>query len=234
MPSRIYLIPTVLAENTANDVLPLQVIDAIRHLDVFLVENLRTARRFISSLKLGKVIDELTLYEVTKDTTAKEIEDILKKCTGLEIGIISEAGCPGIADPGAEVVKIAHKRSIPVIPLVGPSSILLALMASGFSGQSFVFHGYLPIEKDGRQKALKQMELDAIKKRQTQLFMETPYRNQSLFDDVLKTLQPNTLVSVAAEITGAEQFIATKTVAEWKKQIPVLHKRPVIFGIFTN
>ncbi len=231
---RIYLIPTVLAEETASQVLPPQVIEMIQKLDTFMVENVRTTRRFISSLKLGKVIDDLKFYDLTKDTPKADILKYFKEIKAEEAGIISEAGCPGIADPGAEAVKIAHEQGIEVIPLVGPSSILLALMASGFSGQSFVFHGYLPIEKQERIKAIRQMEADAAKKHQTQLFMETPYRNPALLEDLLQNAKGNTKLSIAADITAPNQLLRTLTINDWKKQKPDINKKPAIFGLFTE
>lgn len=224
----IFLIPTVLAPETQDRVLSPQIIEVVKHLDVFFVEDLRTARRFISSLKLGKIIDELTFYELNKDTPQDQTLAQLKKLKG-DAGIISEAGCPGIADPGAVAVGFAHQLGYKVRPLVGPSSILLALMASGFNGQSFTFHGYLPIEKAAKVKALKSLEQTAKSKNQTQIFMETPYRNNSLLEDVLQNLNPETLLCIAANITADDELIKTLPVKEWKKQKPDLHKKPTIF-----
>jgi 16S rRNA (cytidine1402-2'-O)-methyltransferase len=226
----LYLIPCPLAEDTNDTVLSPSIKEAILELDVFFVENIRTARRFISSLRLGKVIDNLTFFELTKDTPEEETRKQLLHLQK-DAGIISEAGCPGVADPGAIAVKIAHQLSIQVVPLVGPSSILLALMASGMSGQSFVFHGYLPIDKALRKKNIQQLERDAHAKLQTQIFMETPFRNNQLMDAVLETCQADTMLSVASNITAADEFMKTLPVKEWRKKKPDLHKKPTIFII---
>ena len=226
----LYLIPTVLAEGTSDNVLSPQIKDVIANVDVFVVENIRTARRFISSLKLGKVIDNITFFELTKDTPRGETRDQIKSLTQ-NAGIISEAGCPGVADPGSVAVDFAHQVGIRVVPLVGPSSILLALMASGMSGQSFVFHGYLPIDKTERKKAVKQLEYDVLEKNQTQIFMETPFRNNSFLDALLDSCQIDTLLCIAANITSDEQFIETHPVKYWRKNKPDLHKQPTIFLI---
>lgn len=226
----IFLIPTVLAPDTQNSVLSPQIIEVVAHLNTFFVEDLRTARRFISSLKLGKIIDELTFHELNKDTPLDQTLSQLKKLKG-DAGIISEAGCPGIADPGAVAVGFAHQLGYKVSPLVGPSSILLALMGSGFNGQSFTFHGYLPIDKPAKIKALKNLEQTAKTKQQTQIFMETPYRNNQLLEDALQNLHPETLLCIAANITAEDELIRTLPVREWKKQKPDLHKKPTIFLI---
>jgi len=173
----LYLVPTILAAETAGSVLSPQIKEVVKTTDYYFVENIRTARRFISELKLGKIIDELHFFEVDKDTNIEQIRKYFKQIPqNQDIGVISEAGCPGVADPGALAVKVAHQIGIKVVPLVGPSSILLALMGSGFSGQSFVFHGYLPIDKIERAKKIKVLETDS-RKQQTQIFMETPFRN---------------------------------------------------------
>lgn len=229
-PLSLFLVPCVLAEDTAGKVLSPQIKEAILSLDVFFVENVRTARRFISSLKLGKVIDEITFYELTKDTSPHVTREQLAGLTK-SAGVISEAGCPGVADPGAVAVKFAHQLGMEVIPLVGPSSILLALMASGMSGQSFVFHGYLSIDKMLRRKELQQIERDANHKNQTQIFMETPFRNNPMMDAILEACQPDTLLCIAANITGADEFIRTQSVKQWRKEKPDLHKKPVMFLI---
>lgn len=229
----VYLIPTVLAPGTTEQVLSPQIKETIRQLDHFFVENVRTARRFISELQVGKTIEHLHFYELNKDTPRTETEkqfSILKE--GKDAGIISEAGCPGIADPGASAIKIAHEQGIRVVPLVGPSSILLALMASGFSGQSFVFYGYLPIDKNERAKAIRTMEKEAYQKNQTQIFMETPFRNNQLLDDVLTNCQATTLLCIACNITAPDELIRTLPVKEWKKHKPDLHKKPTIFLLY--
>ncbi len=227
----IFLIPTILAPETQHDVLPPQIKSVISTLDVFFVEELRTARRFISSLKINKVIDEITFYELDKNT-APETTLAQLKALQTDAGIISEAGCPGVADPGAVAVGFAHQLAYRVIPLVGPSSILLALMASGFSGQSFAFNGYLPIDKSQRINSLKQLEQIAKKKAQTQIFMETPFRNNQLLEDILLTLQADTLLCIASNIQASDELIQTKAIKHWRKSKPDLHKKPTIFLIY--
>ncbi|GAA4401830.1 SAM-dependent methyltransferase [Nibrella viscosa] len=227
----LYLIPTVLADGTAEQVLPPQVREVIARTDVFFAENIRTARRFISSLKVGKVIDELTFYELTKDTpeaeTRQQLQDLLKQ--NRDAGVMSEAGCPGVADPGAVAVGIAHKLGMTVVPLVGPSSILLALMASGMSGQSFVFHGYLPIDRQDRGRTLRHLEKEARQRQQTQIFIETPYRNNQLLSDILNTCQPDSRLCIACNLTAHDALVRTLTVREWKTSPPDLHKKPTVF-----
>lgn len=224
----LFLIPTILAPETQENVLPLQIKEVIGELNVFFVEELRTARRFISSLKLNKVIDDITFYELNKDTPPEQTLSQLKKLK-TDAGIISEAGCPGIADPGAIAVGFAHQLGLKVVPLVGPSSILMALMASGFNGQSFTFNGYLPIDKQLRIKSLQSLEQLAKKKQQTQIFMETPFRNNQLFEDVLQNLNPETMLCVACNVTAEDEFIKTLPIKEWRKSKPDLHKKPTIF-----
>ena len=227
----LFLIPTVLAENTAEQVLNPQILHILAETKHFLVENVRTTRRTIAGLKLGIVIDDLTFYELTKDTPEAETKANLLKIKDLNVnaGVISEAGCPGIADPGAVAVGIAHEIGMKVVPLVGPNSIVMALMASGLNGQSFAFTGYLPIDKTLKTKAIKALEQEAKRKNQTQIFMETPYRNNQLFDDLLAICLPDTLLCVAADITGAEEFIQTYSIKNWKQHKPELHKKPCIF-----
>lgn len=224
----LFLIPTILAPNTQETVLPPQIKEVVGELNVFFVEELRTARRFISSLKLNKVIDDITLYELNKDTPLDQTLAQLKKLT-TDAGIISEAGCPGIADPGAVAVGFAHQLGHKVVPLVGPSSILMALMASGFNGQSFTFNGYLPIDKQLRIKSLQTLEQTAKKKQQTQIFMETPFRNNQLLEDVLQNLNSETLLCIACNVTAEDEFIKTLPIKEWRKSKPDLHKKPTIF-----
>lgn len=226
----LYLIPTVLAESTQDKVLSPQITDVVQNLDVFFVENVRTARRFISSLKLGKIIDELTFFELSKDTPESETREQLKKLKQ-SAGIISEAGCPGIADPGAVAVNLAHQMGIRVIPLAGPSSILLALMSSGMSGQSFTFHGYLPIDKVQRKKAIQSLERDARQRNQTQIFMETPFRNNQLLEAVLESCMPDTQLCIVSNVTAEDEFIRAMPVKNWKSNTPDLHKRPTVFLI---
>lgn len=224
----LFLIPTILAPDTQESVLSPQIKAVIGELNIFFVEEIRTARRFISSLKLNKVIDDIQFIELNKDTSPVQTLSDLKKLKA-DAGILSEAGCPGIADPGAVAVGYAHQLGYKVVPLVGPSSILMALMASGFNGQSFTFHGYLPIDKIERQKSLQQLEQTAKKKHQTQIFMETPFRNNQLLEDVLLSLNSETLLCIACNITAKDEFIQTKTIKHWQKSKPDLHKKPTIF-----
>ncbi len=226
----LYLIPTILAEDTQESVLSPQIKEVVGELNVFFVENIRTARRFISSLKLGKVIDDLTFIELHKDTPESATAAELKKLDQ-NAGILSEAGSPGVADPGAVAVSLAHQMGIRVVPLVGPSSILLALMSSGMSGQSFAFHGYLPIDKAQRKKTIQLLERDARQRQQTQIFMETPFRNNQLMDAVLESCMPDTLLCVASNVTASDEFIKTWPVKNWKANKPDLHKKPTIFII---
>jgi 16S rRNA (cytidine1402-2'-O)-methyltransferase len=229
----LFLIPVPLADDTVAQVLPPQVSAAVASCDIFFVENLRTARRFISGLKLGKVIDNLTFYELNKDTSEAETLTNMKAVqeSGRDAGVLSEAGCPGVADPGAVAVAVAHRLGITVVPLVGPSSLLLALMGSGMSGQSFVFHGYLPIERAARVSAILKLEKEALTRQQTQLFIETPYRNQALFEDILTNCAPQTRLCVACHLTAPDELIKTLSVQDWKKQKPDLHKKPTVFLI---
>ena len=224
----LFLIPTILAPDTQETVLPPQIKAVVSELNVFFVEELRTARRFISSLKLNKVIDDITFYELNKDTPHDQTLTQLKKLK-VDAGIISEAGCPGVADPGAVAVAFAHQLGHKVVPLVGPSSILMALMASGFNGQSFTFNGYLPIDKQLRIKSLKDLEQIAKKKQQTQIFMETPFRNNQLLEDILQNLNTETLLCIACNVTAEDEFIKTLCVKDWQKSKPDLHKKPTIF-----
>lgn len=229
-PGRLYLIPTVLAPETASSVLSPQIREVIAQTEHFFVENVRTARRFISELQLRKPIEDLNFYLLDKDTPLPETRAQLQLVLqGKDAGVLSEAGCPGVADPGAVAVSLAHQMGIPVIPLVGPSSILLALMASGFSGQSFVFHGYLPIDRPERAKAIRQLEREAKVKRQTQIFMETPFRNNQLLQDILQNTQADTQLCIACHLTAPDEMVRTLAIKDWKKQLPDLHKKPTIF-----
>jgi 16S rRNA (cytidine1402-2'-O)-methyltransferase len=226
----IYLIPTVIAPDTSSDVLPRQILEIISKTSYYFVENVRTTRRFISELKLGLIIDELHFFELDKDTPTRLIKKYFDQIPENEnIGIISEAGCPGIADPGALAVGIAHQLGIRVIPLVGPSSIFMALMSSGFSGQHFTFNGYLPINKQERINKIKELENTVIKKGYTQIFMETPFRSNQILNDLIDHANPNTLLFVATEITNFNEMIITKSILEWRKTKIDLHKKPTIF-----
>lgn len=229
---KLFLIPNVLAENTAQTVISPQVKEVIAHTKIFLVENLRTARRYISSLKLGVNLEEIHMEILDKDTPPETMSRLMQPLmNGADIGIISEAGCPGIADPGAVAVAFAHQKGIQVVPLSGPSSMFLALMGSGFSGQSFAFHGYLPIDKKDRTAAIKKLEAESIREKRAQIFMETPFRNNQLLEDLLTTLSPNTKLCIAKNITGSDEMILTKTANEWKKLPIDLHKIPTVFII---
>lgn len=231
----LFLIPTILAEGTADQVISPQIKDTVRNLTYFIVENLRTARRFVKLICPELTIEELTFVQVDKDATPAQVHASLKPIVekGIDAGIISEAGCPGIADPGAEVVKYAHQKDIKVIPFAGPSAIFLSLMASGFNGQQFAFHGYLPIDKGPRVQALRQLEKEMQQRNQTQIFMETPYRNNKLLGDLLSTLSPETKLCIAANITSPEhEFIQTKTIKQWKGKLPDIHKQPAVFLIY--
>ncbi|MEO9966116.1 MAG: SAM-dependent methyltransferase [Reichenbachiella sp.] len=229
---KIYLIPMVIAEDTEEAVISEEVKRTIKSLDYFLVENVRTARRFISKLRLGLTIEELTFEVLDRKTKPEQVAEYFVQAGDKNIGILSESGCPGIADPGAVAAAVAHKQGLRVVPLSGPSSIFMALMGSGFNGQSFVFHGYVPIDKRERETKIKSMEEAAVRLRQTQIFMDTPYRNQKLFDHLLSACHPNTLLSVAKGITGSEEMIATKPIFEWKKEKINLHKTPTIFSLY--
>ncbi|MCJ8164731.1 SAM-dependent methyltransferase [Pontibacter sp. E15-1] len=231
----LYLIPTVLADDTADKVISPQVVDTVRHLQYFIVENLRTARRYVKSICPELVIEQLIFVQIDKDATPAQVQASLKPLldAGKDAGIISEAGCPGVADPGAEVVKVAHQKDIRVVPFAGPSAILLSLMASGFSGQQFAFHGYLPIEKRDRIQALRTLEKEMQQRDQTQIFMETPYRNNKLLEDLLQTLHPDTRLCIAANITSpTHEFIQTKTIQQWRGKLPDIHKQPAVFLIY--
>ncbi len=229
----IYLIPTNLSESPLANVLPKYVLeDVIPELSVFMVENLRTARRFLKKVDRTINIDAIAFCEIGKNANPTEVAVFFEKYAKMQdIGILSEAGCPGVADPGAGVVAMAHKRNIKVVPLVGASSLLLSLMGSGFNGQSFMFHGYLPVQKGDRTKTLKRLEADVRNKKQTQIFIETPFRNRQLLEAILETCHKNTQLCIACNLTAENEFIVTKTIQEWKKQLPDLHKRPAVFLI---
>ena len=233
MTPALYLIPVTLGETEINQVLPAYNHDVIVEIKHFIVENIRSARRFLKKTEKAIDIDTLTFYELNRHTDRKFIGEYLEPLKrGEAVGIISEAGCPAIADPGADVVAIAQQRGYKVVPLVGPSSIIMSVMGSGFNGQSFAFNGYLPVEVPQRIKALKKLEQKVQNENQTQLFIETPYRNAKMIETILNALNPKTKLCIAAGITCAEEYIKTRTVAEWKKEkIPELGKIPAIFVI---
>lgn len=212
------------------DVLAQTIPRAIELINQYVVENEKTARKFIKSVVPTKIQSELILHTLNKHTDIKEHNTMIQPCLeGHNIGLMSEAGCPGVADPGAVVVKLAHEKGIQVVPLVGPSSILMAMMASGMNGQSFAFNGYLPIDKSDKKQALKNFEKLSLDKNQSQLFIETPYRNNKLVEDILQTLQPSTHLCIATDISLPTEYIKTMRVCEWKKNVFDLHNRPTIF-----
>ncbi len=227
----IYLIPTNLSESPLSNVLPDYVLkDVIPQLSVFMVENLRSARRFLKKVDKSIDIDALAFCEIGKNADETDLATFFEKyAKNQDIGILSEAGCPGVADPGARIVEMAHRKRIKVIPLVGASSLLLSLMGSGFNGQSFVFHGYLPVQKAERLKTLKRLEAEVRNKKQTQLFIETPFRNSQLLEAILNTCHKDTKLCIACNLTAEDEFIVTKSIKEWKKALPNLHKKPTVF-----
>lgn len=229
----IYMIPCPISDERAVwDVLPQANLDVMNSLDYFIVENVRSARRFLSKAGVERRIEELEFVELNEHTrSAQDVERMLKPVLeGRSAGVISEAGVPGVADPGADVVSLAHRKGVRVVPLVGPSSILMAIMASGLNGQSFAFVGYLPVKEPERIKRLKELERRAKDENQAQLFIEAPYRNIKLFETMLKTLSPKLKLTVAVDITSPEEFIKTRTVEEWKRSgMPDMAKRPTIF-----
>lgn len=230
--ARLFIVPSLLSDCEWQNVLPATVFNVVTNTCFFIVENIRSARRFLKKVNSEIDIDKLTFFELNKHTDISEITGFLRPLEdNNDIAVISEAGSPGVADPGAEVVRVAHQKGYQVVPLAGPSSILLGLMASGLNGQNFTFHGYLPIRKSERIKAVATLEKTASRLHQTQIFIETPYRNNALLEDLLSVCQPDTLLCIAANITGENEFISTKTVSGWKKNKPDLHKQPAIFLI---
>lgn len=232
----LYLIPVPLAENAEKQSYTLFHQELINHIDEYVVENEKTARRFLKQAGLKIPQSELKIHDYGKHVREKiDYNRIFKSVIeGKDLGLMSEAGCPGVADPGADVVAEAHKRGIKVVPLVGPSSILLALMASGFSGQKFAFHGYLSIDKAERTKKIKDLEFQSQKEKQTQIFMETPFRNNALFDDLLKNCKPKTNICIACNMTAPDEQILTLSVSEWKNRKLELHKKPTIFLLYVK
>ncbi len=232
---KLFLIPTIIAEDTVQVVIPQQVLMALKDIRFFLAENPRTARRYLSSLKIYDAIESLTFEVLNKETKEAELSALMApSIDGFNIGVISESGCPGVADPGSMAVRFAHQNGISVVPLVGPSSIVLALMASGLNGQSFAFHGYLPVEAKEAARAIRELEKESSVKHQTQLFIETPYRNNHVLDHLLTSLKPTSILSIALDLTGQNQFIQTKTVKEWKVNKPSLPKEPAIFSFIAD
>ncbi len=228
MTGKVYLIPTVLHEDALQSI-PAYILDAVKDCSVFFVEQEKTARRFFKKLWREMVIDDYQWFTIHK--AEQEVKSAFAEClrAGKNIGIVSEAGCPGIADPGQVLVEVAQSMGVTVKPLVGPSSILLALMASGMNGQCFQFHGYLPIDTTERKKKIKELETDSAKRSCTQLFIETPYRNNALINDLLQTCRQETRLCIAVDITAANESIQTKSIQEWKKKLLDIHKRLAIF-----
>ncbi|MBQ3874619.1 MAG: SAM-dependent methyltransferase [Bacteroidaceae bacterium] len=234
MENALYLLPVTLGDTEIDNVLPSYNREIIRQIKFFVVENVRSARRFLKKVDRDINIDELTFYLMDKHTDAAKMASYLKPLEeGNAMGVISEAGCPAVADPGADVVAVAQRKNLRVIPMVGPSSIIMSVMGSGFNGQSFAFNGYLPIEPAERTKRIKQLETRAYTEDQTQLFIETPYRNHKMLEELLRTCKPSTRLCIASGITCAEEYIHTHTIAEWKKiKLHDLSKIPTIFLIY--
>lgn len=233
MEKALYLIPVPLGETSVESVLPSYNIEIIKNIKLFIVENVRSARRFLKKVSKDINIDEIEFYELNEHTKRDSIVNYLDPLSeGSPMGVISEAGCPAVADPGADIVALAQEKNFKIIPLVGPSSILMAVMASGLSGQSFAFNGYIPAKPQERESKLRQLEQKCYKENQTQLFIETPYRNAQMFESILKACKPQTKLCVAAGITCPEEYIKTKKISEWKKDmLPDLSKIPAIFLI---
>jgi 16S rRNA (cytidine1402-2'-O)-methyltransferase len=233
METALYLIPVTLGETSIEKVLPSynkEIILGIKH---FIVEDVRSARRFLKKVERSIDIDTLTFFTLNKHTSLEDISSYLKPLMeGNPMGVISEAGCPAVADPGADVVAIAQRKNLKVVPLVGPSSIILSVMGSGFNGQSFAFHGYLPIDSNDRAKRIKVLEQRVYAEDQTQLFIETPYRNNKMMEDIVKNCRPQTKLCVAANITCEDEYIKTRTIKEWQGKLPDLSKIPCIFLIY--
>lgn len=230
MAGKLYLIPTIISDETQQEVIPQQVKDVLPGLKHFLAEDLRTARRFLSSLKVYPTIEELNFQVLNKETSAIDLPELMKPLeAGFNLGVISESGCPGVADPGALAVAYAHAHNFQVVPLVGPSSILLALMASGLNGQQFAFNGYLPVDAKEASKRIQELERESKVKNQTQIFIETPYRNNAVFNHLLKNLHPATKLTVALDVTGKNETVTTKTVSAWKINLIEWPKAPAVF-----
>lgn len=227
---KLYLIPSPLGDNQPSEVLPNMVFEAIGRIRTYVVEEVRTARRFLSRAGLKGKIDTLEFHELNEHTSSEQIEGYLGLFErGEDIGLISEAGLPAVADPGAQLVALCHKRGIEVVPLVGPSSLMLALMASGLNGQSFAFCGYIPAKSDERKSRLKVLEKVSSQLNQTQIIIETPYRNDSLLSDILSVCNPSTRLCIAADITLPTAYIRTASIGDWKKNVPTIGKRPCVF-----
>ena len=230
MKAKLYLIPTPIGFGPFNQIFPDLNMQFVPTIQYFIVENVRTARRFLKKMNPAIDINQLTFFVLNKKTSPEEFASFLEPISkGENMGLMSEAGVPGVADPGADIVRLAHQKQIDIVPLIGPSSILLSLMASGLNGQSFAFNGYLPIKGNEKILALKKYEHRSIKENQTQIFIETPYRNQSLIEFFIKNLSANTLLCIAANVNTKDEFIKTMKIKDWKNKLPEIHKKPAIF-----
>jgi 16S rRNA (cytidine1402-2'-O)-methyltransferase len=229
MKGNLYLIPTEIAENTIDWAIPTGVRQIVHSIRCFIVENERTARRQLLKMGITAPIDSLSFSVLDKHTDKTQLNNYLDPCLTEHVGLLSEAGVPAVADPGSEIVAIAHQKGIKVVPLVGPSSIILALMASGMNGQSFAFHGYLPVKPPERIRRIKELELLAGRTKQTQIFIEAPYRNNQLLQDLVNTCNGTTSICVACNLNSPEEFVLTQPVSRWKSKMPDLHKKPALF-----
>lgn len=230
MKGKLYLIPSPLGDYDPEVVIPAPTLELLQRIGCYVVEEVRTARRYLSRAGLKGHIQELEFHILNEHTSAAEVERLVALFEdGRDVGLISEAGLPAVADPGSALVALCHRHGIEVVPQVGPSSLMMALMASGLNGQSFSFCGYLPAKTEERRSAIKSIEKTSQSKRQTQIFIETPYRNDAMFSDLLQSCRPSTRICIAADITMPDEFIRTKTVAEWKKENPIIGKRPCVF-----
>jgi len=227
----LYMVPVTLGDDNLSNVIPADVMKLVQNLEYFVVENEKSARRFLGSVKTNKPVRELNFQLLNEHTAEKDLPNLITPLlAGHNVGMLSEAGCPGIADPGASLAALAHRKGIKVAPLVGPSSILLSLMASGLNGQQFTFLGYLPSDKTARVNKLKELEKHSQRLNETQIFIETPYRNQHMLDDILATCTGNTKLCIARNVSLETEFVVSKTIAEWKKSgLPDLHKQPTVF-----
>lgn len=231
---KLFLIPNTLGETGISGVIPSEVTEIVKTIRVFASENPKNTRHFLKRVDKTIDLEQYLFLELNEHSDRKQIEECLSWLAKEDVGIISEAGCPGIADPGAELVALAHEHHYRVVPLVGPSSILLALIASGCNGQNFSFNGYLPVKGPERTRALKNFERQSAMENRTQIFIETPYRNLKLFEEMVHTLQPQTKLSIACDITTDNEYIKTLTIQEWKTQQPDINKRPAIFIIYAR
>lgn len=231
---KLYLLPNLLGETAVEGVIPGDVIDVIKNIRIFATENVKNTRRYLKKIDKAINIDELTFLDLNEHSDIKDIETYIPYLKDNDVGIISEAGCPGIADPGAELVALAHRHGYQVVPLVGPSSILLALIASGCNGQNFSFNGYLPVNRAERVKTLKNYEKQSSAENRTQIFIETPYRNLQLFEDIVSSLSPVTRLTVACDITTGNEYIKTMQIKDWKHEKPDINKRPTIFILYAR